>query len=112
MDGQQYFCQKYSFSNSSCDLSNDAVLDSGCTSHTFPADTTVHNKFSTPPTLATNCQLPNGHQMTQSHQGTLPISDMPPAAKTLKIYAEHSYKPMLSLGQLVDSEYIFKVIPD
>ena len=44
--------------------------------------------------------------MTQSHQGTLPISDMPPAAKTLKIYAEHSYKPLLSLGQLADSGYI------
>ena len=33
---------------------------------------------------------------------------MPPAAKTLKIYAEHAYKPLLSLGQLADSGYIFQ----
>ena len=33
--------------------------------------------------------------------------DMPPAAKTLKLYAEHTYKPLLSLGQLADAGYKF-----
>ena len=45
--------------------------------------------------------------MTQSHTGTLPITDMPPAAKKLKVYAEHSYKTLLSLGQLADADYKF-----
>ena len=45
--------------------------------------------------------------MTQTHTGTLPIFDMPPAAKTLKLYAEHTYKPLLFLGQLADAGYKF-----
>ena len=45
--------------------------------------------------------------MLQTHTATLPIEDMPHNAKVLKIYSEHSYKPLLSLGQLADSGYIF-----
>ena len=42
-----------------------------------------------------------------NHTAKLPITDMPQNAKILKIYSEHSYKPLLSLGQLADSGYIF-----
>ena len=60
---------------------NDAVLDSGCTSHTYPADAPAHNKVSTPPAHATKCLLPNGHNMTQTYSATLPIHGMPAQAK-------------------------------
>ena len=91
----------------SIDPSNDAVLDSGCTTHTFPAESFFLDKKSVPAANATCFQLPNGNTMTQTHTGTLPISDMLPAAKPLKIYAEHTYKPLLSLGQLANAGYKF-----
>ena len=90
----------------SIDRSDDAVVDSGCTTHTFPAENRLDLK-PVPASHATRCLLPNGNSMTQSHTGTIPIFDMPPAAKILKVYAEHAYKPLLSLGQLADAGYKF-----
>ena len=87
------------------DSSNDAVVDSGCTTHTFPADNTNLDLNPIPAKLATNCHLPNGNIMTQSHISNLPIEDMPASAKLIKVYAEHAYKPLLSLGQLADAGY-------
>ena len=80
---------------------NDAVLDSGCTLHTYPDEAPGYNKISTPPSLATKCRIPNGHHMIQTHTATLPIVDMPHNAKVLKIYSEHSYKPLLSLDTIL-----------
>ena len=74
----------------SIELSNDAVVDSGCTIHTFPAENPCLDLKPVPASHATRCHLSNGHSMTQSHTGTLPIADMPPSAKSLKVYAEHS----------------------
>ena len=99
------FFQKYSIFS---EFANESVIDSGRTSYTFPADIPGLNKIPTPPTLATQCQLPNGHQMIQSHHGTLPIYNMPQSAKILKIYSKHSYKSLLSPGQLTDSGYVFQ----
>ena len=61
----------------------------------------------TPASSAINVKLPNDHIMAQSHHGSIPISDMPPSAKALKIFPDHTYKPLLSLGQLADAGYKF-----
>ena len=46
--------------------------------------------------------------MAQSHHGTVPISDMPSSAQHVKIFHDHAYKPLLSLGQLADAGYKFQ----
>ncbi len=55
----------------------DAVLDSGCTAHTFPAETPCVNVYPVPRNTEIKVGLPNGEMMTQTHQGELPISDVP-----------------------------------
>ena len=59
-------------------MSDDAVMDSECTTHTFPFENPCLDLKPIPASRATRCHLPNGHSITQSHTGTLPIADMPP----------------------------------
>ena len=46
--------------------------------------------------------------MAQSHHGTVTISDIPSSAQHVKIFLDHSYKTLLSLGQLADAGYKFQ----
>ena len=87
------------------DLSDHAVVDSGCTMQTFPADNTKLDLNPIPVPLVTNYQLSNGNSMTQTHTSNLPIDDMPASAELIKVYADHAYKSLLSLGQLADAGY-------
>ena len=54
---------------------------------------------------AINVKLPNDKIMAQSHHGTVPIPDIPSSAQKVKIFPDHTYKPLLSLGQLADAGY-------
>lgn len=86
---------------------NDAAIDSGCTSHTWPLTAPVDNFQPTPAAASIQVTLPNNHIMAQSHHGSVPIPDMPTSAKAVNIFPDHSYKPLLSLGQLADAGYTF-----
>ena len=46
--------------------------------------------------------------MAQSHHGTVPIPDMPSSAQDVKIFPDHTYKPLLFLGKLADAGYTFQ----
>ena len=83
------------------------MLYSGCTTHTWPADAPLSHKKPTPPSEAIDVGLPNGTSMRQSHEGSIPFPNVPPAARLAKVYHGHSYKPLLSLGQFCDSGYVF-----
>ena len=87
---------------------NDAAIDSGCSTHTWPLTAPVHNFQKTASSAVINVKLPNDQLMAQSRHGTMPISDMPSSAKHIKIFPDHSYKPLLSLGQLADVCYKFQ----
>ena len=82
---------------------NDAAIDSGCSTHTWPLTATVQNIQTTAPSAAINVNLPNDKIMAQSHHGTVPIPDMPFSAQQVKSFPDHTYKPLLSLGQLADA---------
>ena len=62
----------------------------------------------TAPSAAINVKLPNDQIMAQSHHGTVPIPYMPSSAQQVKIFPDHTYKPLLSLGQLTDAGYTFQ----
>ena len=87
---------------------NDAAIYSGCTTHTWPLTAPVKNIQKTAPSAAINVKLPNDQIMTQSHHGNEPIPDMPSSAQEVKIFPDHTYKPLLSLGQLADAGYMFQ----
>ena len=86
---------------------NDAAIDSGCTTHTWPLTDPVLNIQKTAPS-AINVKLPNDQIMAQSHHGNVPIVDMPSSAQEVKIFPDHTYKPLPSLGQLADAGYTFQ----
>ena len=46
--------------------------------------------------------------MAQAHHGTVTISDIPFSAQHVKVFPDHSYKPLLSSGQLADAGYKFQ----
>ena len=87
---------------------NDAAIYIGCYTHTWPLTAPVQNIKKTAPSAAINIKLPNYQIMAQSHHGTVPIPDMPSSAQQLKIFPDHTYKPLLSLGQLADAGYTFQ----
>ena len=86
---------------------NDAAIDSGCSTNTWPLTATVQNLQKTSSSAAINIKLPNDQIMAHSHHGTVPIPDMPSSAKQVKIFPDHTYKPLLSLGKLTDAGYNF-----
>ena len=87
---------------------NDAAIDSGCTTHTWPLTAPVQNIPKTAPSATINVKLPNDQIMAQSHHGTVPIPDMPSSAQEVKIFPDHTYKPLFSVGQLDDAGYTFQ----
>ena len=87
---------------------NDAAIDSGCTNHTWPLTDPVQNIPKTDLSAAINVKLPNDQIVAQSHHGNVPIPDMPSSAQEVKIFPDHTYKPLLSLGQLADAGYMFQ----
>ena len=87
---------------------NDAVIDSGCYTHTWPLTAPVHNFPKTASSASINVKLPNDQIMAQSHHVTVPIPDMPSSSQKLKIFPDHAYKPLLYLGQLADAGYTFQ----
>ena len=87
---------------------NDAAIDSGCTTHTWPLTAPVQNILKTSPSSAINVKLPNDKIMSQSHHGNVPIPDMPSSSQEVKIFPDHTYKPLLSLGKLADAGYTFQ----
>ena len=46
--------------------------------------------------------------MAQSHHGNVLLVDMPSSAQEVKIFPDHTYKPLLSLGQFSDAGYTFQ----
>ena len=46
--------------------------------------------------------------MAQSYHGTVPIPDMPSSTQQVKIFPDHTYKPLLSLGHLANAGYTFQ----
>ena len=87
---------------------NDAAIDSGCTTYTWPLTAPVQNIKKNAPSATINVKLPNDQIMGQSHHGNVPIPDMPSSAQEVKIFPDHTYKPLLSLGQLPDAGYMFQ----
>ena len=87
---------------------HDATIDSVCSTHTWPLMASVHNFPKTASSSAINVKLPNDQLMAQSHHGTVPIPDMPSSDQQVKIFPDHTYKPLLSLGQLADAGYTFQ----
>ena len=89
-------------------IHNDATIDIGCSTHTWPLTAPVQNFQKTAPSAAINVKLPNDQIMAQSHHGTVPIPDMPYSDQQVKIFPDHTYKPLLYLGQLADASYTFQ----
>ena len=87
---------------------NDAAIDSGCTTHTWPLTAPVQNINKTAPSASINVKLPNDQMMAQSHHGNVPIPDMTSSAQEVKILPDNTYKSLLSLGQLADAGYTFR----
>ena len=87
---------------------NDAAIDSGCTTHTWPLTALVQNIQKRAPSVAINVKLPNDQIMAQSHHGNVPILDMPSYAQEVQTIPDHMYKPLLCLGQLADAGYTFQ----
>ena len=87
---------------------NDAAIDSGCTTHTWPLTAPVQNIQKTAPSAAINVELPNDKIMAQSHHGDVPIVDMPSFAQEVNIFPDHTYKSLLFLGQSADAGYTFQ----
>ena len=87
---------------------NDEAIYSGCSTHTWPLTAPAQNFQKTAPSAAINIKLPNDPIVAQSHHGTVPIPDMPSSAQQVKIFPDHTYKPLLSLGQLADAGYTFQ----
>ena len=46
--------------------------------------------------------------MQWMHHGTVPIPGTPSSDQHVKIFPDHAYKPLLSLGQLADAGYTFQ----
>ena len=69
---------------------NDAAIDSGCSTHTWPLTAPVHNFQKTVSSTAINLKLPNDQLMTQSHHVTVLISYMPSSTQHVKIFPDHS----------------------
>ena len=104
-----YFCHSNSLFPPPLNLiNNDAAIDSGCSTHTWPLTAPVHNFQKTASSAAINVKQHNDQLMVQSHHGTVPIPDMPSSAQEVKIFPDHTYKPLLSLGQLADAGYTFQ----
>ena len=59
---------------------NDAVIDSGTTSHTWPAGAPIFHPQPTPLSTATTVALPNGATMLQTHTGDIPLLNIPAPA--------------------------------
>ena len=87
---------------------NDAAIDSGCSTHTWPLTAPVQNFQKTAPSAAINVKLPNDQIMVQSHHGTVPIHDMHSSAQQVEIFPYHTYRPLLSVGKLADAGYTFQ----
>ena len=87
---------------------NDAAIDSGCNTQTWPLTASVQIIQKNSPSAAINVKLPNDKIMAQSHHGNGPIVDMPSSVQEVKIFLDHTYKPLLSLGQLADAGYAFQ----
>ena len=87
---------------------NDTAIDSGCTTHTWPLTAPVQNIPKTAPSAAINVKLPNDQIMAESHHGNVPILEITSSAQEVKIFPDHTYKPLLSLGQLADAGYKFQ----
>ena len=87
---------------------NDAAIDSGCSTHTWPLTTPVYNFQKTASSASINVKLPNDQLMAQSHHGTVPISGMPSSTQHIKIFPDHAYKPLLYLELLADAGYTFQ----
>ena len=68
----------------------------------------VQNIKKNAPSAAISVKLPNDQIMAQSHYGTVPIPDMPSSAQHVKIFLDHAYKPLISLGKLADAGYTFQ----
>ena len=56
---------------------NDAAIDSGFTTHTWPLMAPVKNIQKTAPSVAINVKLPNDQIMAQSHHGNVPSFKCP-----------------------------------
>ena len=82
---------------------NEAAIDSGFSTHTWPLTAPVHNFKKNASSAAISVKLTNDQLMAQSHHGTVPISDMPSSAQHVRIFPDHSYKLLLYLGQLADA---------
>ena len=99
-----YFCNSNSFIPPPLNSKhNDAAIDCGCSTHTWTMTVPVHNFKKTASSAAINVKLTNYQVMAQSHHGTVPISDMPSSTQHVKTFPDHSYNPLLYLGQLADA---------
>ena len=87
---------------------NDAAINSGCSTHTWSLTALVHSFPKTASSAAMNVKLSNDQLMAQLYHGTVPISNMPSSAQHVKTFLDHSYKPLISLGQLADASYKFQ----
>ena len=58
--------------------------------------------------LCHNQHMPNDQIIAQSHHVTVPKPDMPSSSQQVKIFPDHTYKPLLSLWQLADIGYTFQ----
>ena len=104
-----YVCHSNSFIPPPLNSKNiDAAINSVCSTHTWPLTAPVQNFQKTASSIAINVKLPNDQVMAQSHHGIVPISDIPSSAQYVKIFPDHSYKPLFSLGQPAKSGYKFQ----
>ena len=85
------------------DEDQQAVLDSGCSTHTLRDDTPSDERQPNPVTKL--CGTPTGTTMSANDQALLPFNALPIEAREANHYPDLKYKSLLSAGQFCNSGY-------
>ena len=84
--------------DSSLDIAN--IADTGCTNHYGTiASPLILNKRPDPQPISV--KMPNGQYITSTHIGELPIPNLPPSARTIRLFPSLT-DILVSIGQLCD----------
>ena len=84
--------------DSSLDIAN--IADTGCTNHYVTlASPLILKKRPDPQPISV--KMPNGQYITSTHIGELPIPNLPPSARTIRLFPSLT-DILVSIGQLCD----------
>ena len=85
------------------DLSQQGVLDTGCSRHALRHDAPSDDRQTTESTIV--CGTPTGDTMHSNEEALLKHQGLPTAAREANHYDDLAYKSLVSVGQICDAGY-------